>query len=108
MHLFERHPLPWTRSEKPEIDYFWVRDAKGQTVVLVSAVDETSTESVNDQGGAVRTIVKTLRPGAEKLAAAIAALPEMLSAITDAHASLTGESDEPMADRLEALIERLG
>lgn len=106
--LFERHPLPW-KVDGPSCDYYWVRDAKGAAVTMVSDADETHTTHTNDQGHVVRTTIKTKRRGAEKLAAAIAALPELMADLVDAHAELTsaGRAAEPVAVRLEMLIEKL-
>lgn len=111
--LFERHPLPW-KIEGPDCDYYWVRDAKGATVLMVSDADETHSTTTNDQGHVVRTTIKTKRPGADKLAAAIAALPEMETAMADAYRYIKERATDPdqehdreIAARLESLIERL-
>lgn len=109
MNLFERHPTPW-KVEGPSFDAFFVRDARGGTVVVVNAVDETSTTATNDQGHMATTTIKTARPGAARLASMIVALPDLMAAIADAHAALgrpPRAEDANLAAHLESFIEKL-
>lgn len=105
--LFERHPLPWKCDEVMSYNNYFIKDAKGDNVTLIKAVDETVQDRAEDDGSVSSIILKRAKPGALKLARMVVALPAIMQALTDAHAALTGESDAPMADRLEALIERL-
>lgn len=107
--LLEQHPLPWTRSKSPEFSSYFVQDANRKIVATVTAYDETSTDLVDDEGRRTMTVVKTLRPGADRFADAIVALPELMAAIMDAHAAIVtaGGEGTDLEGRLEKLIERV-
>ena len=108
--LFDRHPLPWTCDEKSTFDSYFVKDAKGGTVVLVGTMDETSQERADADAGVTRIIIKRPKPGVLRLVRMIVALPDLLKAVTDAHAALSGTPharDVLVAERLETLIEKL-
>lgn len=107
--LFDRHPFPWTCDGVPFCTSLFVKDANGKTVVLVSAFDSETV--CKDEGGAiVSTIIERPIPTAKNLVNAIIALPELLQAVTDAHAHMEARpssADGELAARLETLIERL-
>lgn len=106
--LFTRHPLPWTCDQQPSFDAYFVRDANKGTVAIISSVDET-VEYKTEDNQQVRIVYKRPRQGAQRLAKLVTELPVLLELLAEAQSEIgkVGGGWDPMAGKLEAMLERL-